>query len=725
LNQPLQNVPESEKTEEWGIKNVKYGLSILDSREENEKSYTSLYNSYNGTRTKESELWITKSHGKESRAPFYSYKVGRGKQYLLEGEFLGRPLGATVNTINRTAMVDKMAQRDLVYGSVYAKKEIEKIKEVIGIDVMNGVKIPDSVEELKNWSPKDLQEDIMQVMLNEQMKALNVHFKLSEEFRHVRITSECWNRVDLDKNGKVFYKVFDVRDAIYEEIIGDDFLEKTPIAGGREWVPFHEVITRFDLTKDEADKIKGNSDFPNDRRVRFTNSQRQVDVVHVEWKSVRAHYYKIMPKTPAQLSYDSETKEIVKEIPADIYEKNKAKYNKGVNKGEFKIEIRYTEDLWEGTSIGRVVFKNIKRKENQQRSVDNPAYVISYSYGGALFGTTSGKRISLQALIEKFEVQFDITEYLIMKELVKAKGKAISYDLAAIPKDKSLSKVIQEFIDDGFVTYNSMATGNMGGRNADLSNMFKEFDLGFSQSFPQLLTLQNQIIASLDRITGINEMREGSIPASSTVSNAQQGLKNSRTITEPLFYQMQLHTQKTLKRIVNATKISWAFYQLEQGEQILGTDKYNYLVTKEIANRDYGIYIDDGNRYAKLKDKLDRYMEYGINSKQVSMVDALRYELAESTVAAEKALEDGFERLEKLTQQSAQEQMKANAEMQQQKLETQLQISRENREDIQTHDINKIAAQTEGQIAIDNNKMKGKMVENQIESENKIITGNY
>jgi len=724
LNQPLQNVPESEKTEEWGIKNVKYGLSILDSREENEKSYTSLYNSYNGTRTKESELWITKSHGKESRAPFYSYKVGRVKQYLLEGEFLSRPLGATVNTINRTAMVDKMAQRDLVYGSVYAKKEIEKIKEVIGIDVMNGVKIPDSVEELKNWSPKDLQEDIMQVMLNEQMKALNVHFKLSEEFRHVRITSECWNRVDLDKNGKVFYKVFDVRDAIYEEIIGDDFLEKTPIAGGREWVPFHEVITRFDLTEDEANKVKGNSDFPKDMRVRFTNSQRQVEVVHVEWKSVRAHYYKIMPKTPAQLSYDSETKEIVKEIPADIYEKNKAKYNKGVNKGEFKIEIRYTEDLWEGTSIGRIVFKNIKRKENQQRSVDNPAYVSSFSYGGALFGTTSGKRISLQALIEKFEVQFDITEYLIMKELVKAKGKAISYDLAAIPKDKSLSKVIQEFIDDGFVTYNSMAAGNMGGRNADLSNMFKEFDLGFSQSFPQLLTLQNQIIASLDRITGINEMREGSIPASSTVSNAQQGLKNSRTITEPLFYQMQLHTQKTLKRIVNSTKISWAFYQLEQGEQILGTDKYNYLVTKEIANRDYGIYIDDGNRYAKLKDKLDRYMEYGINSKQVSMVDALRYELAESTVAAEKALEDGFERLEKLTQQSAQEQMKANAEMQQQKLETQLQISRENREDIQTHDINKIAAQTEGQIAIDNNKMKGKMVENQIESENKIITGN-
>lgn len=721
--QPSQTIPETEKTPEWGVKNIQWGLSILDNREKDIQRLNSLYDSYDGVRTEQSRLWITRSHGKESRAPFYSYKIGRVKQYLLEGEYLKTPLKAVVQTVNRKAKYDKMEQADLIHGAVYAKEEVAKIKEVLGIDVLNGAQIPQTMDELKNWSPKDLQEDIMQIILNEQVKSLNVLFNLSEEFRHARIVAECFDRVDIDSRGEVFYKVFDTRDAIFEEIIGDSFVKKSPIMGGREWLPLHEVLTEFDLTSDEQNKLKNLNNNPTFRRIKTSVNKNQVEVVHVEWKSVKASYYKVMQKTAAQLEFDSETTEIVEEISPETYEKNKAIYDKGVAKGKYKIEVRYEEDLWEGVSLGRVVFKNIRRKQNQHRSIDAPAYITNFSYGACLFGTTSGRRVSLQELIEKFDVQFDITEFLIMKELNKAKGKAIAYDLSAIPKDKTLSKIIQEFIDDGFLTYNSMAAGNVGGRNLELQNMFKEFDLGFSNSFPQLLTLQNQIVSTLDRITGINEMREGAIPASSTATNAQQGLQNSRTITEPLFYQMQLHSQNVLKRIVDSTKICWAFYKTEQGEQILGTAKYQYLVTKELANRDYGIHIEDGGRYARVKDKMDRYMEFFVNSKQVTPVDALGYEMSESLVDAEKSLLNGFERLEQIARETNERSIAAEAENQKMKLQTQLQISRENREDIQQHDINKIAAQTEGQIAIDNNKIKGKMAENQQKTDNDLLLG--
>ena len=168
----------------------------------------------------------------------------------------------------------------------------------------------------------------------------------------------------------------------------------------------------------------------------------------------------------------------------------------------------------------------------------------------------------------------------------------MGYDLAALPKNKTVETIMREAVDDGFITFNSMAAGNIGNRNLDLQHMFQQFDLGFSDSFPQLIALQNNILQTLDKITGINENREGQIAASSTVTNAQGAIQASRTITEPLFYQMQLFVEKAMTCIVEATKVSWAFYKTEQGEQILGTERYNFMkVTKELGYRDYGVLI--------------------------------------------------------------------------------------------------------------------------------------
>lgn len=727
---PNQAIPMSEKTPEWAKRCLQYGMGLLDFQDRERSSVTRLYRSYNGVRTPESIKWLTHTYGKEARAKFVSYKVGRAKQYLLEGEKLRRPLTATVETVNIQAKSDKMEAMDLMTGAMYARNELDTLKNVAGVDVMEGAPVPQS-EDDPLWlkmSPKDKQEDIMQIIINEQIKKLKLVKKFSDLFRDARIVSKCFAKVEIDERGEVDLIRIDPRDAIYEEIDGDDFLEKSVIKGARQTMPLHQVLMRYTLTPEDRKKIENVRENPsgylNDTRyrVRMINQQIMVDVIHAEWKSLKVAYYKIMPKTPMQLEYDSETTSITKEIPPEIYEKNKAKYDKGVANGEFKIEVKHAEDLWEGTCIGGIVWHNMRRKPNQMRRHDAPAYILDSSYVGCLFGTVDGIRISLQELIENFNLQFDICEYQIMKELNRAKGKILGYDVAAIPVGKTVAKIMQEALDDGFVTFNSMAAGNVGGRNLDLQNMLQEKDLGFSTSFPQLLQLQNQILSTLDRITGINEFREGSGPASSTVTNAQQGLQNSRTITEPLFYMAQLFEEKVMTRITEATKISWAFYKLDQGEQILGTEMHRYMqVTRELGYRDYGVHIDDGGRYARLRQKMDNWMEYGLNSKQVSMVDAVKYELAESTVEAVNIFQDAFDKLQKIQMEQMQQEQAAQAQMQEKQLQTQIQIAQENREDQQAARLQEIQVEADEQIRIDNNKMTGKFYENQQKADNDII----
>lgn len=728
---PPQDIPQIQKTPDWAKKCVNYGLSLLDYQDGYKQQDSELYRSYNGERSVASTEWITKLYGKESRAKFVSYKVGRAKQYLLEGEWLKRPLNASVQTINSQAKSEKMEQMDLMVGAMIAKQELSALKNVAGVDVMEGAQVPENQDDpiWAKMSAKDKQEDIMQVIANEQIRNLRLIKKFSDLFRDARIVAKCFAKVEINQDGDVDFTRIDPRDAIYEEIDNDDFLEKSVVKGARQSMPLHQVLIRYELTKEDRAKLEQVRQNPssyinNDRRyrMRLVNQQIMVDVIHVEWKSVMPVYYKIMPKTPNQLDFDDTTSEITKEIPPEIYEANKAKYDRGEANGEFKIVTKYKEDLWEGTCLGGIIYVDMRRKQFQMRRFDAPNKIMDSSYIGCLFGTTDGMRISLQKLIENFDLAFDVCEYQIMKELNRAKGKVVFMDLAALPKNKTYTKVLQEMLDDGVSTYNSMAAGNVGNRNLELANAIKELDLGFSSSFPQLIALQNNILNTLDRITGINENREGMVSASATVSNTNSAINASRTITEPLFYQMQLFVEKAMTIIIEATKISWAFYKLDKGEQILGTDNFKFMqITRELGMRDFGVHVEDGGRYIKLKERMTSFMEFGLNGKQIEMADALRFELSETIVEAEQVFENALQRVRDIAIQSQQSQQEAAAQQNQQTLQTQIQIAQENREDNQVAKINEIVVAGEVQKDIDNNKTVAKMTETQQKDENKML----
>lgn len=734
-NFPRQDIFLKDKDHNWLKSHLDYAEFLLKSYSPDRSKDSRLWDSYNGVKLPGSLAWLERNYGKQNKSKYVAYRLGRSKVDLLHGEWLKRPLSATVTTINSEAMSDKMGQLDSMVGAMIAKKELTDLKDKAGVDVMEGAHIPDGPDDpaWEQMSPKDKCEDIMQIILDNQVKELDLKYKIGEAFKSATVTNKCFFQIERDQTGEIQAHNIDFRDAIYELTEGDYYLEKSPVLGCRRVIPVHEVLLRYNLTKEQRETLNSaRNDYSrycgleglSRGYMRMTNGQLMCDVIHIEWKSVAPEYYKIVPKRPDQSEFDGDDDSDTMTLALDPikYEQNKDMHDANVAKGLYQIVTKYKEDEYEATRIGGLIDVNIRRTFFQKRSVDKPAHILSSSYYGYIHGLSNGVTVSLQQIIENFDNMFDICMYQILKELARAKGKVLTYDRAGLPVKRSLKDVMYQAFNDQFLDYDSSAAGNVSGRTLDPTNMFKELDLGLSQSFPFLLNMKQDIINTLSQITGINEGREGNTPASSTATNAQTDIANSRTITEALFFGMSGFVSRVMKGVVDSSAISWAFYKLEKGEQILGAGKFKYLqLTKDIGYRDYGVYVEDGGRYMEIRQDIKRMMEFSLNAKEIRPMDALNVLLADTVAQMKAKLNNSWIEMQKVIQQQNEANNQAQAQQQQQQLQTQIQIAQENREDLEAAEKELAVLKGQVQIEVDNNKAKNDMFHTSVKAENDIL----
>lgn len=716
---PKQDIPEKDKTLEWVKLHLNYAETILNRRNNIYSIMSRLYNTYNGIKNADALRFIGKTYGRENKSKFISYRLGRNKLELLKGEYLNQALKPTVTTINSDAKTKKLDEADLVRGALLARKELTKLKEV-GVDVLEGIELPegDPDEVWNQMTFKDKNEHVMQLILENGINELDMKNKLAKNFLDLEITSMCYGKIDIDLEGNVNYIKIDPRDAIFDEIEGDDFIERAPLKGARYRMTISEILRKYNLTKEQREMLKGleNTGNQNAGTRRATtyqiNGDLCMDVIHIEWISYVPTYYKLSPKTQKQLELDPTSEFYTIQMDTAEYENNREYYDKLVEKGKLLgIETKWAEDIREAVRIGGIISLDLGRKKFQPRRVDNPNRVVDMSYVGYLFNTVDGIRISLQQIVENFDSAFDICMYQILKELNIAKGKVIGYNRAALPQKRTMKEIIYDVVNDGFVDFDTSADGNESGRELNLRDLIQVLDIGLSSSFQQLIMLKNDLRQTLDLITGINENRQGDIAASSTVTNAQIAITASKNITTPLFYGMNKFTERVLMKMCEYYKLSYGFFKVEKGKQILGDTQQRFLVVeKEIGYQDYGVAIQDGGRYAEMKNKIMALAQVSLNAKEIRLEDLMQLETAESYTEAKNILKNAWKSIQQVAAEQQQRQIEAQQQMQQQQLQMQQQMALENREDMQASRIDEINAKTQGQIAIDNNKMGKQMI---------------
>lgn len=721
---PSQTIFQKDKTPEWCSKHLDYAQYIWMGSNTLRAKMDADFKSYNGDKVADSRKYLIKNYGKENKAKYISYRAHKHIMQLLVGEFLTQPLVATVETTNRDAKTEKMDKMNMMYGAMVAKPELEHLRDKVGVDVMQGAPIP-SNEEDPLWdkiSVKDKQETIMQIIINEMIKQDDLKIKFSNNVLNGIITYMLYGKVERDEEGETSYISIDPRDAIFEEIKGDMFLEHSPIMGSCIWYSVHDVLKRFKLTQKQVDLLNSAAANPtqftnsNYNGFKLVNNNLMVQVMHIEWKSVIPTYFKRLTKTANQLLLNPDEKYIEVPISTEDYENNKDWHDSQVLKGKYEIVAKYAEDLWESTRIGGLPELDVNRRRAlfQMRKVDDPTRIFGGSYSGFLCQTVDGKRISLMNDLENLSNAFDIVMYKILQDINKFRGNVLGYNAAALPAKSSMKEVAYNIVNDGYIIYDTSATGNAHGRDVSLNSLLEVKDLGLSSSFPSLIALKNDLLNMMSSMTGINENRQGNTSASETVTNANQNVSASKAITAPFFYGVHLYVSKVLEKIVESTKVTWGFYKVDKGEQILGTGKFKWLqVTQEIGFRDYGVHIQDGSRYNQINQYMQGLMEASLNAKELRPEDALKF-MIEETFAGKKAiLEESWAKIKEIELKGQQAQMQNQEQMQAAQLQQQIEIANADREDRQAAKLQEISAQADADIRVNQNKMSDQVIVNE------------
>ncbi len=728
---PRIDVPEKDKTPEWLSQFLDASEAILKRYSPSQDRMTRLFDVYNGVKPAFSTEWLTKTYGTQSRSKYIAYRMGRTKIDLVRGEWLKRPLISTVTTINSQAIAAKMEQHDFLKGAMLSRNEIMTVKEKAGVDVMEGMEIPESEEVFSKMKFKDQCEDVMQIIIDKQVLALEVKSKLERCFLNCEITDYCHALVELDENGRVNIDWIDPRYFISIPMENDPYGERSPVKGCLRRMSVNEVLLRYELTaaqRDELDQARLNPLLwcgPTGKGrgyMYYEGGELLCDVMHIEIDSVTPMYYKIVPKTANQKMFDPDGDTLELQMDAIKYQANKEMHDKNVSAGKYEIVTKFIEDNYEATRIGGIIDVNRRKVPNVKRGVDNPSKILSCTYITYVHNMVNGTTVSLQQIIENFDNLYDIAQFQRNRELAKNKGTALTIDRSAVGPKETIKDIYHRLTEDGILEYDSSAAGNIGGRQLDPAVMFKQINLSNLSDLQFYEGLLESIRIQLNEITGINESRTGNTAASSTATAQQSDLANSRTITESLFYGFSGFTKRVIKSIVNKSAVSYAFYQPEEGMQLLGGERYAFLkATPELINRDYAVEIEDGSRYMEISQKIEQMMMVSLNAKEIRPMDALNVLTAETVAQKRQSLVSAWEEMQARMERQQEADQQAQAQMAQQQMQTQLQIANENREDHQESRQAEIVTQAQMDIEIDNNKAKNDMALQQQKSMSDII----
>lgn len=685
---PRQKLPRAEKDEKWGIENVRYILSLASAVSFSQGTHGSSeapgdyrrkkisYDLYNNILDKSDFTYVTNPYGVENEFParFTNYNQISPKINVLLGEEIKRPFNYKVVAVNEEAISELEEQRKELLLQ-HLESELMQTLQSQGLlsaapqqaspqpapgqgqdptqdPAQGGGGDPgqqppqqqappqppppspiqqftqDEIQKYQNYSMSDLREVTANRIIEYLHKQQLLDFKFNKGFKDALIAGE-----------EIYYVGIEHGEPIVENINPLDFaFDKSPdldwIQDG-QWGMYVKyctpsaVIDMFydKLTEEQITMIDTGNFYQSgmdnvgfgpkeDRIVPITYSKPNfregsksgfIKVARVEWKSLRKIGF---------LKYYDQDQEEQQMIVDESYTANK--------KAGEEIDWKWIGETWQGTQIMDDIFLDIKPKELQLRSRDNPSK-SKLSYVGALYNNRNSENVSLVDLVKPHQYLFNILMYRMELEIAKAKGKKMVVDLAQIPKSQgfNLEKWMYYFDSVGIAFINSFeeGTGVNAGRTPSF-NQFTAVDMSLSESVGQYVNLLSKVEAMIGELMGVSPQRQGAVSSQETVGGVEHAIVQSSFVTEPIFYLHGEIKRWVLENLIEAGKYCWKD----------GSKKINYImddlsrtiinVGDEFLNADYGIFTSNQSRDNQVLEGLRALAQQAMSSGMMSLKEA-------------------------------------------------------------------------------------------------------
>jgi hypothetical protein len=675
-NFPRQLLGDKEKDKKWCEQNLD-AMSMYLSNDGNSLYVNDRYRDirnyqvYHGHFDPKDYEYITDQYGTPFPARMTNYNIVAPKIDLLTSEELRRPLESRVISINKDAINRKEDMKISLKMREMLDDMAEKLTQATGVKLKldnQDMPVPDDIDLFMRYTYKEMIEEVAESGLEYLIEKYRWKDLFKTGFRDLLVTGKVFYKVDI-LNGDPHIRRVDPRNIAYDVSNETDYLDNAQWVVEQRWLSINEILDEYrdSLTKEDVSELENirhlssGSELANyNKTLDWVNYDSatglRVRLIHGEWKSIRPIKFKLSPN-----KYDPEKP--FKKMVGDNYKPRK---------GE-KIEIKYVDDIWQGTKIAGRIVVDCRRRPNQVRSVDD-AGSTPLSYVGCIHNMSAGRVSSLVDVLKHIQMLYNVVLYHIELTLSRAGGKAVVYDVSQMPSNigMDMQTVLYHIKNDGIIPINSRDEG------ADTAkfNQFQQVDFTLSNSVQQLINLKLMLEQTAGQVCGISPQREGSVSKYEYVGNVQRSVIQSNLVTETWFHNHSIVKKTLMERVCNLMKISWS--EGKRAGYVLGDGSYKMLsIFPEISLNDYGVFVGTGEKDEAIKQSLVQLSQSALQSGQISLLDIIKVLKSDSLTEAQHVLEQGIEAMQKQAQQAQQQQaqmQQAEAQSKQSELEHEKEI---------------------------------------------------
>jgi hypothetical protein len=601
----------------------------------------------------------------------------------LVGELEERGYAIKARALNPEAIDRKRTERDRLWAERHLQEVLQFAEEQSGLGLQSDEYIPQTDQELDeymdlNWKDKHVQ--ILEAALK--WIAQRTHWDESRKrlFWNVLIANMMVVRNEIVR-GVPQARVIDPLKFIFDPNASDDMLSDSTYFGEVEYMPLAVAAERYGLTLKEIEECyksyqaylglgvdsrsasEYTSDFdcmPNQTAKWFIveNGVPRCLIIKACWRD----YKTLAHKNEKKEKYNTEYLQNVTGQEVKKKDKDKIIYN--------KIEC------WrQATLVGGKFLREYGEYPNQARDISS-LEISECPYKVWIPEFFLGRSVSLVEQQVGLSLLKDVAVYQLQIQMARAIGKVIVVDQAYLPPGMTPEQAHSYMKADGIIWVNSKEYQLAVPGAA--TNLFKDYDIGLSESIGQGIQLIEYLDRQLNEITGIGPERQGQVQGASTAVGVQQSaLIQSNLITAPYFRGFERYCSRILNHQAKLVKVSWAGKEIYA--PIIGTVGVDFLKENiDISLDEFDVEVQSLPPQSQDRQVLNNWLGIAVQSGELSVADAIDILMEPDLTIAVRKYKRKHALRQAMLQQQEQQQFQAEQQMQQAQLAQQGQLQQGN-----------------------------------------------
>lgn len=350
----------------------------------------------------------------------------------------------------------------------------------------------------------------------------------------------------------------------------------------------------------------------------------------------------------------------------DIFPEN---YIPKKDEGEISKTL-WINEWYEGTKIGKDIYVNLRPKQIQYRSMNNPSYCHP-GITGRTYSFNSSRTVPMMSKVKNYQYLYDVLHDRLNKAIAKNHGKILEMDFAMIPEGWDPEKWFHYLKKMGIAVKDSFKEGTKGastGKMAGSQQASKGYiDLETGQYIQQHVALLEFIKAEMSEITGVSDQRLGQIAQTETVGGVERSVTQSSHITEWYFAEHDDVKIEALRILLETAKIAYKGKN-KKVQYILDDQSISLfdLDGDEFSENDYGIVVTSSSKTQEAEAKLKQLAEVALNAGAVTFDTVMDIYLSNSISEIKNKIQKSErEKIQREQEQSQKESENIQAKIQQ------------------------------------------------------------